>query len=110
MPLVVPAEGMMQLEATYHFGLPLASYVYHAAKRTLRRCVKSIPHPDSPEFHHKPLSAPGAFAEPIGASGAVHTVDPGTVARHWTLELLNASVPVLPTPRQNVAPAMPLAA
>jgi hypothetical protein len=28
------------LEATYHFGLPLVSYVYHAANTWFARCVK----------------------------------------------------------------------
>src|SRR5437762_7739026 len=58
---VVPL-GIVQVE-TYHFGLPFASYVYHAAKTILPRCVKLIPQPDSSDFHHKPLNPSGVFAE-----------------------------------------------
>ena len=53
MPLIV------QFGATYHFGLPEASYVYQAAKTFPCRCVKWIPHPDSAGFHQRPLNAPG---------------------------------------------------
>src|SRR5690242_5969062 len=102
---------MAHLDATYHFGFPAASYVYHAAKTTSRRWVKSNPQPDSLAFHHRPLNAPGALAAATGGeSGGVHTVGPGTVAMHWTFEALNASAPVWPTPRQKVPPAMAPAA
>src|SRR5690349_3374994 len=74
----------------------------------LRRCVKSIPHPDSPEFHHNPLKAPGAFAVDEAEPGGRQTTPPGAVAGTVATQRLlagsteSALVPAVPT--QSVDP------
>ena len=39
--------------ATYHIGLPLLSYTYHARNIVENCCVIAIPHPDSAAPAHQ---------------------------------------------------------
>ena len=70
---VTPA-GISQSGETYHLGLPLPSYVYHAPNTMLRRCVKLMPHPDSLEFHQSPVSALGELGAALVPLTAVDRI------------------------------------
>src|SRR5438132_8918074 len=103
-PVVPP--GIAHVD-TYHLGLPLPSYAYQAAKTRLVRSVKWMPQPDSPAFHHKPLSAPGVLAAVVELSGQgqVSPDMPGGIeATHRLCAGSVASVP-LPVPTQTQDPA-----
>ena len=73
----------VQLDSTYHLGLPAASYVYHAPKMFAPRCVKWIPQPDSLAFHQRPVNAPGAAGAGAVARLALHCTAPGIVTALW---------------------------
>src|SRR5579862_7930356 len=69
------------------------------------RCVKWMPHPDSFEFHQRPVMAPGSVGAGAEARLAVHCIAPGTEIAVW-YTLLESIVDALePYPTYIVAPA-----